>query len=147
MRKNEAFTLVEIMIVVAIIAVLAAVAVPAFMRARERTRTTKIVETLRVASDAFVMYAADHNGYPNAAGAGVIPTGMGLYLQRLNWTQATPVGGRWQWQGDKSGGTVTIAQPTGTLQQGLDIDSMLDDGNPDAGAFRISNNHWRLTVE
>jgi prepilin-type N-terminal cleavage/methylation domain-containing protein len=52
MRLNKAtrkgFTLVEIMIVVAIIALLAAIAVPNFLRARKRSQASKILEDLRV---------------------------------------------------------------------------------------------------
>ena len=39
-RRNAAFTLVEIMVVIAVIALLAAIAVPAFMRARKRAQAS-----------------------------------------------------------------------------------------------------------
>ena len=47
-RKRGAFTLVEIMIVVAIIALLAAIAVPGFLRARKRSQASRIVNDLRM---------------------------------------------------------------------------------------------------
>ena len=47
-RKHGGFTLVEIMIVVAIIAFLAAIAVPAFMRARKRSQATRVINDLRL---------------------------------------------------------------------------------------------------
>ena len=46
--NRRGFTLVEIMIVVAIIALLASIAVPNFMRARKRSQATRILEDLRV---------------------------------------------------------------------------------------------------
>jgi len=58
---RRGFTLVEIMIVVAIIALLAAIAVPNFMRARKRSQATKILEDLRILSSAASQYAIDHN--------------------------------------------------------------------------------------
>lgn len=93
------------------------------------------------------MFAADNNRYPDGAGAGQIPQGMGLYLQRLRWTEPTLVGGQWQWQGDRSGGAVTITNPVGTLQQARDIDTIIDDGDETTGLFRVTLNHWRYTVE
>ena len=53
------FTLVELMIVVAIIALLAAIAVPNFLRARKRTQATRILEDLRVLDTALDQYSID----------------------------------------------------------------------------------------
>jgi len=59
-RKNRGgFTLVEIMIVVAIIALLAAIAVPNFLRARKRSQATRILEDLRLVDGAMDQYAID----------------------------------------------------------------------------------------
>jgi prepilin-type N-terminal cleavage/methylation domain-containing protein len=55
------FTLVEIMIVVAIIALLAAIAVPNFLRARKRSQATRCLEDLRVIDAAMDQYAIDAN--------------------------------------------------------------------------------------
>jgi prepilin-type N-terminal cleavage/methylation domain-containing protein len=60
-HTKRAFTLVEIMIVVAIIALLAAIAVPNFLRARKRSQASKILEDLRVLDGATDQYAIDNN--------------------------------------------------------------------------------------
>ena len=63
-RKNTrraGFTLIEIMIVVAIIALLAAIAVPNFQRARKRTHATAILEDLRVLEYALDRWAIENN--------------------------------------------------------------------------------------
>src|SRR5471030_2005032 len=59
--SRGAFTLIEIMIVVAIIALLAAIAVPNFLRARKRTQATRILEDLRVLDSATDEYAIETN--------------------------------------------------------------------------------------
>jgi prepilin-type N-terminal cleavage/methylation domain-containing protein len=62
LNKNRGgFTLVEIMIVVAIIALLAAIAVPNFLRARKRSQATRILEDLRLIDSAIDQYAIETN--------------------------------------------------------------------------------------
>ena len=48
MKQNKGFTLVEIMIVVAIIALLAAIAIPSFMKSRQDSRKSACVNNLRL---------------------------------------------------------------------------------------------------
>ncbi|HWL53815.1 MAG TPA: type II secretion system protein [Chthoniobacteraceae bacterium] len=60
-KKHQGFTLVEIMIVVAIIALLSAIAVPNFLRARERSQATRILEELRTIEGAKDQYALENN--------------------------------------------------------------------------------------
>jgi prepilin-type N-terminal cleavage/methylation domain-containing protein len=57
--KRGGFTLVEIMIVVAIIALLAAIAVPGFLRARKRSQASKIKNDLRLIDSAVDQYAIE----------------------------------------------------------------------------------------
>ena len=59
--KRAGFTLVEIMIVVAIIALLAAIAVPGFLRARKRSQASKILNDLRMISGAIDQYAIENS--------------------------------------------------------------------------------------
>jgi prepilin-type N-terminal cleavage/methylation domain-containing protein len=60
-KKRAGFTLVEIMIVVAIIALLAAIAVPGFLRARKRSQASKVLNDLRLISSAMDQYAIEAN--------------------------------------------------------------------------------------
>ncbi len=62
LNKNRGgFTLVEIMIVVAIIALLAAIAVPGFLRARKRSQASRVVNDLRLIDSAVDQYAIENN--------------------------------------------------------------------------------------
>ena len=58
-QRRGGFTLVEIMIVVAIIALLAAIAVPGFLRARKRSQASKIINDLRLIDAAVDQYAIE----------------------------------------------------------------------------------------
>src|SRR3954453_23805440 len=59
--KRGGFTLVEIMIVVAIIALLAAIAVPGFLRARKRSQASKVINDLRMIDSAMDQYAIENS--------------------------------------------------------------------------------------
>ncbi len=59
--KKRGFTLVEIMIVVAIIALLASIAVPGFLRARKRAQASRIINDLRLIDSAVDQYAIETN--------------------------------------------------------------------------------------
>jgi prepilin-type N-terminal cleavage/methylation domain-containing protein len=60
-KSRQGFTLVEIMIVVAIIALLASIAVPGFLRARKRSQASRIINDLRLIDNAVDMYAIENN--------------------------------------------------------------------------------------
>ena len=83
-KRREGFTLVEIMIVVAIIALLAAIAVPGFLRARKRSQATRILNDLRMIDSAIDQYAIETNqitGNPVAVGdwTAYVKSGTVLY--------------------------------------------------------------------
>ncbi len=80
LNKNRGgFTLVEIMIVVAIIALLAAFAVPNFLRARKRSHATRILEDLRIIDSAIDQYAIEAN---KSGGATVNWTDIQSYVKK-----------------------------------------------------------------
>src|SRR3954449_10107880 len=60
-KRRGGFTLVEIMIVVAIIALLAAIAVPGFVRSRKRSQAAKVLNDLRMIDNAIDQYALEAN--------------------------------------------------------------------------------------
>jgi len=61
--KRSGFTLVEMMIVVAIIAVLAGIAVPKFMKNYRKSQTTEPVRLMKQIADAEATFFATHGKY------------------------------------------------------------------------------------
>jgi type II secretion system protein G len=64
MRSTKAFTLIELLIVVAIIAILAAIAVPNFLEAQVRSKVSRVKADMRSIKTAVEAYAVDYNKYP-----------------------------------------------------------------------------------
>ena len=77
-KRRGGFTLVEIMIVVAIIALLAAIAVPGFLRARKRSQASRIINDLRLIDAAVDQYAIENN---KSTGAAVVVADWTRYLK------------------------------------------------------------------
>jgi prepilin-type N-terminal cleavage/methylation domain-containing protein len=86
--RRSGFTLVEIMIVVAIIALLAAIAVPGFLRARKRSQASRIINDLRLIDSAVDQYAIETS---KTSGASVNTADWTNYLKKDTNLYATGV--------------------------------------------------------
>ena len=60
---RAAFTLIELLIVVAIIAILAAIAVPNFLEAQTRSKVARVKSDMRTLSGALQAFYTDHGWY------------------------------------------------------------------------------------
>lgn len=63
MKHTKAFTLIELLIVVAIIAILAAIAVPNFLEAQTRAKVSRVKSDLRTLNTGLEAYRVDTNKY------------------------------------------------------------------------------------
>ena len=144
--RSRGFTLVEVMVVVAIIGILAVLAVPYMSRARMRAQNAAFVNDLRTLSDNVMeQFAIAHGDYPAEALSGVMPPEVAGYMPgRIDWSIPTPIGGLWHWEraarrGEFRDGCyagLVVEGPLRTSAQMAEIDSQIDDGDLNTGRFR-----------
>ena len=67
--SSKAFTLIELLIVVAIIAILAAIAVPNFLEAQTRSKVSRAKADMRSVATSIESYRVDNNQYPPTGGS------------------------------------------------------------------------------
>jgi prepilin-type N-terminal cleavage/methylation domain-containing protein len=142
---RQAFTLVEIMIVVAIIGLLAAIAIPSFLKARTESRITAVANDLRVFGDAFQTYCMIVGRFPPDT-HNTIPPGMEDSIKQDAW-DGYAMGGHFNWEGPTwgLGGGYTYAgialfEPTAPIEEIRTLDEKIDDGNLATGTFRLMPN-------
>jgi type II secretory pathway pseudopilin PulG len=146
--RRSAFTLVELMIIVAIMADIMVIALPAFLRARNQAQNARFITDLRTAAAAFEMYAAENNKYPAGTAAGVVPSGMTQYLGGFPWSSGNAISTSWTWAPSYQSCTATIRLTSASALDDLrmqDIDQRMDNGILATGAFRkadVSNYYY-----
>ena len=139
--RRTGFTLVELMIVVAVIGVLAAIAIPSFKKARARSRIVAIANDLRVFSGAFESYAMEQRGMPGETeGPHFLPPGMGInaFLDKSKFVTAGCIEGGYDWDGPDPhpyfGISLRPWQVTDEIVERLD--KMMDNDDVLTGAMR-----------
>jgi len=92
-RNRGAFTLIELLIVVAIIAILAAIAVPNFLEAQVRAKGSRAKNDMRSLGVALEAYCVDHNCYISGNSWGVAGSrpSMGANDPKVLERLSTPV--------------------------------------------------------
>ncbi|MBX3728573.1 MAG: prepilin-type N-terminal cleavage/methylation domain-containing protein [Candidatus Sumerlaeia bacterium] len=110
---KRAFTLIELLIVVAIIAILAAIAVPNFLEAQVRAKVSRAQADMRSVATALEAYHVDYNKYPTMLEPGFTGGVAPLANSDLKWwyvpnslstpiayissaTMQCPFGGNWE---------------------------------------------------
>ena len=92
---GKGFTLIELMLVVAIIGILAAIALPAMEHAMWRARAAKVISDFYVVRDATMKYYVDNGHYPPDMWPGQEIPDLTDDLSNISWTQ--PWGGSYDW--------------------------------------------------
>lgn len=137
-RPRSAFTLVEILVVIAIIAVLIALLLPAVAGARAMAQSTQCQNNLRQLGLAIIQYHQQNGAYPQyRAEYPPVTNAYGVQRPRWQWIMASQLGG-WAQNPDaiRAAGT---ADPTYTLvplDNKVFICPSMDSSSPDTYSIR-----------
>jgi type II secretion system protein G len=92
--RRQAFTLIELLIVVAIIAILAAIAVPNFLEAQTRSKIARVKADMRTLATAIESYRVDNSTYPPGAAGTTNPPhpsqGYTMLIKPVQYTTTIP---------------------------------------------------------
>ena len=87
-QAHHAFTLIELLLVIAIIAVLAGLLLPVYSRVQENGRVVKCTSNLKQIAAGLISFAGDHNGLcPLSGGVIYYQQGADPNTPNLGWTQ------------------------------------------------------------
>jgi type IV pilus assembly protein PilA len=96
-RNNKGFSLLELLIVVAIILIIATIAIPSLLRSRQAANESAAVATLRTLNTAEVTYSAASGGYYGTVSqlitAGLADSGMTSTKAGYNYSIAVSANG------------------------------------------------------
>ena len=104
MQKREAFTLVELIIVVIVVGVLAAIAIPRYFKTTERVYDAEGVTILKAIFDAQKRYLTEHGRYCNQEHSDECPGGLDVAFPDLAYFDPPKIEGS-----ESHGGTIGLA--------------------------------------
>lgn len=145
----NAFTLVEIMVVVVVIGLLSALAIPSLKKVQETSRNTRFASDMRSLSHQLEIFILESGHYPEDSNSGEIPSGFEEYIQVNDWNAGPTIGGVYDVELNSHGITSGIGVHRYTISdvELTRFDRKFDDGDLATGSYRkIHSDRYYLVV-
>jgi prepilin-type N-terminal cleavage/methylation domain-containing protein len=151
MKKRKGFTLIELMIVIAIIIILAAIAIPNYLRMTDRARRSRVAGDFTSIATALEAFSVDWGEYPldvaaeefgKVADGAAITSHIGLEL--TGQSAAAPE------QNIPTNKTLTGEDGGIDYIKAETVGAMYNPFDPNTGYYYVSSptqNHWVLAVQ
>lgn len=150
-RRQRAFTLVEVMVVVVIIGLLAAAGLPGYRHLTMRSKVTALENDLRQFSTAIQTYTIQNGHWPANGSPQQVPPELSSTLPS-NFANKTPIGGVYKWNfgvpadGVAAKAAVIILTANGeTVSDDLElfqmVDRQMDDGDLTTGTIQTGSSN------
>jgi prepilin-type N-terminal cleavage/methylation domain-containing protein len=143
LKNRKGFTLIELMIVVAIIGILAAIAIPNFLKFQAKSKQSEAKTNLKGIYTAETGYFGEKNAYSSFSNVNWAPVGNARYRYTLgdgndmgDTTNVTFVAGNWTAGSPDAGGVPAVTTNAFTAGAQGNIDN---DGTPDLDAWEITD--------
>jgi prepilin-type N-terminal cleavage/methylation domain-containing protein len=145
-RQHSGMTMLELLIVVAVIGVLGAIALPSYVRSRQRAQNVQTMGDLKSFAGQLEIFNGEMRMWPDDKGPGRFPDKIGgvtdnqleQSIKRAKFEALPGIGGQFDWDYNTNGvhAAIAVANPTADNAQLVKLDELMDDGSLTTGALR-----------